>query len=146
MNHQITATSLTPSRPAPQAPLQRRGTDTPQMYSSSSNSNGNGNPNNSNTNSLSSSGYNSSFTFTPSSPSGSSYATSYSGIGGSPNPSRQSDFMVGGGGMGTGRSGGTIRAGVVSVKEDGTFASWIWKVKWLILKEMTLTMHKSEVR
>ncbi|KAJ7938236.1 STE/STE20/PAKA protein kinase [Mycena leptocephala] len=66
------------------------------------------------------------------SPSGSSYATSYSGIGGSPSSSN-------GAGM-----GGVVRQGPVSVKEDGTFASWIWKVKWLVLKEMTLTLHKSE--
>ncbi|KAJ3898763.1 Pkinase-domain-containing protein [Lentinula edodes] len=37
-----------------------------------------------------------------------------------------------------------IRSGYASVKEDGTFASWIWKVKWLVLKEQTLTFHKSE--
>ncbi|KAJ7456299.1 Pkinase-domain-containing protein [Mycena galericulata] len=37
-----------------------------------------------------------------------------------------------------------IREGHVGVKEDGSFASWMWKAKWLVLKEMTLTMHKSE--
>jgi protein-serine/threonine kinase len=37
-----------------------------------------------------------------------------------------------------------VRSGPVSVKEDG-FASWIWKVKWMVLKEQTLTIHKSEV-
>ncbi|KAJ7711567.1 STE/STE20/PAKA protein kinase [Mycena metata] len=99
--------ALTPSRPAP----------SPSMYSSSS--------------SLTSNGYGPAFTFNPSSPSGSSYATSYSGIGGSPT-------------SGSGPGGGVVRQGPVSVKEDGTFASWIWKVKWMILKEQTLTLHKSE--
>lgn len=82
---------------------------------------------------LANNGYGPAFTFNPSSPSGSSYATSYSGIGGSPSASN-----------GNGVSGGVVRQGPVSVKEDGTFASWIWKVKWLVLKEMTLTLHKSE--
>ncbi|KAF8911288.1 kinase-like domain-containing protein [Mucidula mucida] len=83
---------------------------------------------------MSSSGYNSSFTFnSPSSPSGSSYMTSYSGIGGS--PSRSND---------TGLASNVVRAGPVSVKEEGTFASWIWKLKWLVLKEQTLSLHKSE--
>ncbi|KAJ6570720.1 kinase-like domain-containing protein [Mycena sp. CBHHK59/15] len=70
---------------------------------------------------------------TSSSPSGSSYATSYSGIGGSPSSSN-----------GTAIGGGVVRQGPVSVKEDGTFASWLWKVKWLVLKETALTLHKSE--
>ncbi|KAI5119254.1 hypothetical protein M0805_007257 [Coniferiporia weirii] len=62
--HQVTATSLTPSRPAPQAPQRR---DTEQtMYSNSSNT-------------LVSAGYKTSFQFN-----GSSYAQSYSGIGASP--------------------------------------------------------------
>ncbi|KAJ7719639.1 Pkinase-domain-containing protein [Mycena maculata] len=111
-----TPTSLTPSRPAPN----------PSMYSSSISQ--------SSKSTLATNGYNPAFTFSPSSPSGSSYATSYSGIGGSPSANGSS----GGGG------GGVVRQGNVSVKEDGTFASWIWKVKWLVLKEMTLTMHKSE--
>jgi hypothetical protein len=38
-----------------------------------------------------------------------------------------------------------VRSGAVSVKEEGTFASWIWKLKWLVLREETLTLHKSEV-
>jgi hypothetical protein len=109
--------SLTPSRPAP----------SPSMYSSQSTLV-------SSQSALASNGYGPAFTFNPSSPSGSSYATSYSGIGGSPSSSN-------GAGM-----GGVVRQGPVSVKEDGTFASWIWKVKWLVLKEMTLTLHKSEVR
>ncbi|KAJ7160868.1 STE/STE20/PAKA protein kinase [Mycena filopes] len=102
-----TPSALTPSRPAP----------SPSMYSSSS--------------TLASNGYGPAFTFNPSSPSGSSYATSYSGIGGSPT-------------SGSGTGGGVVRQGPVSVKEDGTFASWIWKVKWMVLKEATLTLHKSE--
>jgi hypothetical protein len=116
--HQVTATSLTPSRPAPQAP-QRRGPEGP-MYNTNA--------------SLASSGYNPSFTFTPASPSGSSYASSYSGIGGSPNRNSEALF-----------NSQVVRAGLVSVKEDGTFASWIWKAKWLVLKEQTLSIHKSEV-
>ncbi|KAJ7588838.1 STE/STE20/PAKA protein kinase [Mycena floridula] len=109
-------TELQASRPAPQP--QRR--DEPSMYSTGSST-------------LASSGYNSSFTsFTPSSPSGSSYASTYSGIGGTPNRLQQGD------------SAQTVRCGSVSVKEEGTFASWIWKLKWLVLKEQTLTIHKSE--
>ncbi|KAJ7456298.1 STE/STE20/PAKA protein kinase [Mycena galericulata] len=110
-----TQSSLTPSRPAP----------SPTMYSSISSQ--------SSKTTLASNGYNPAFTFSPSSPSGSSYATSYSGIGGSPSASN-----------GSSGGGGVVRQGNVSIKEDGTFASWIWKVKWLVLKEMTLTMHKSE--
>jgi hypothetical protein len=117
--HQVTATSLTPSRPAPQAP-QRRGPEG-SMYNTNA--------------SLASSGYNPSFTFTSASPSGSSYASSYSGIGGSPNRNSEALF-----------NSQVVRSGLVSVKEDGTFASWIWKVKWLVLKEQTLSIHKSEVR
>ncbi|KAK0451223.1 Pkinase-domain-containing protein [Desarmillaria tabescens] len=116
MAYNITATSLTPTRPAPQAP-QRRGTDSPQLYS----------------NSLASSGYNSSFTYTPTSPSTSTYTPSYSGIGGSPNRA-----------METGPASSVVRSGSVSVKEEGTFASWIWQKKWLVLKEQTLSIHKSE--
>jgi hypothetical protein len=66
--HQVTATSLTPSRPAPQAPS-RRGTEHSDFS----------------TNSSSTGGYNNSLSFTPSSPSASPYAFPYSGIGGSPN-------------------------------------------------------------
>ncbi|KAL1753940.1 kinase-like domain-containing protein [Schizophyllum commune] len=56
---------------------------------------------------------------------------SYTGIGGSP----------------TNRNGagaGCVRQGLVSLKEDGTFASWIWKAKWLVLKEAVLEVRKSE--
>jgi hypothetical protein len=119
--HQVSASSLTPSRPAPQAP-QRRGTDSQQqpLYSSSA--------------ALVNSGYNPSFTFTPSSPSASSYNPAYSGIGGTPN--RNSDAIF---------NSQIVRSGPASIKEEGTFASWIWKLKWLVLKEQTLTIHKSEV-
>ena len=65
--------------------------------------------------------------------SASSYATSYSGIGGSPN--RPSDSF---------RDSQIVRSGTVNVKEDG-FASWLWRPKWLILKEQMLTIHKNEV-
>lgn len=113
-----TASSLTPSRPAP----------SPSMYSSSQSTLV------SSQSTLASNGYGPAFTFNPSSPAGSSYSSSYSGIGGSPSLSNGSS------------SGGVVRQGPVSVKEDGTLTSWIWKVKWLVLKEMTLTLHKSEVR
>lgn len=110
--NQVTATSLTPSRPAPAAPV-RRGNDIG--------------------NALSSSGYASSFSVGASSPSGSSYTGSYSGIGGSPN--RGSD---------TYSNSNVVRSGIVSVKEDG-IVSWLWRPKWLVLKEQTLSIHKNEV-
>ncbi|KAL6308798.1 kinase-like domain-containing protein [Sparassis latifolia] len=109
--NQVTATSLTPSRPAPAAPI-RRGTDIQNV--------------------LAASGYTSSFSVGTSSPSGSSYASSYSGIGGSPN--RNSDMSS---------HSNTVRVGYVSIKEDGVI-SWLWRPKWLILKEQTLTIHKNE--
>ncbi|PPQ78562.1 hypothetical protein CVT25_011773 [Psilocybe cyanescens] len=115
--HQVTQASLTPSRPAPQAP-QRRGTDNAPGYTSNA--------------SLASSGYNSSFTFTPSSPSGSSYTFPYSGIGGSPN--RGPDDAV---------NSQIVRSGAVSMKEDG-FGNWLFQRKWLVLKEQMLSIHKSE--
>lgn len=109
--NQVTQSSLTPSRPAPAAPGKRD-------YQ----------------NALASSGYGSSFTVGTSSPSGSSYAASYSGIGGSPN--RISDSL---------QSSHVVRCGIVSIKEDG-LVSWLWRPKWLVLKEQTLSIHKSEVR
>ncbi|KAF5354464.1 hypothetical protein D9758_012411 [Tetrapyrgos nigripes] len=115
--HQISPSSLTPSRPAPQAPL-RRDTDNSMMYTSNS--------------ALSSNGYSAAMSFSPSTPSSSSYNSSYSGIGAS--PTRNFDP----------NGSHVVRSGSVSVKEDGTFAIWIWKVKWLILKEQTLSIHKSE--
>jgi hypothetical protein len=115
MAFQVTAASLTPSRPAPQAP-QRRGNDA--SYSASD---------------LQSVGYNNAFSFT-SSPSASSYASSYSGIGASPNRPH-SDAMY---------NSQIVRSGMLSVKEDG-FASF-FRTKWLVLKEQTLSIHKNEVR
>ncbi|KAL4249761.1 protein kinase superfamily protein [Abortiporus biennis] len=78
---------------------------------------------------LSNSGYTSSFSIN-STTSGSSY--SYSGIGGSPN--RTSDSVM---------ASSIVRCGVVNIKEDG-LVSWLWRPKWLILKEQTLSIHKSE--
>ena len=103
--NQVTATSLTPSRPAPAAP----GRNSPA-------------------------GYGSSYSVGTSSPSGSSYAASYSGIGGSPN--RMSDGTS---------IGGVVRTGTVNIKEDG-LVSWLWRPKYLVLKEESLAIHKSEVR
>ncbi|KAJ7233322.1 P21-Rho-binding domain-containing protein [Mycena rebaudengoi] len=37
-----------------------------------------------------------------------------------------------------------VRQGPVSVKEDGTFASWMWRYKWLTLDVAALSLHKSE--
>ncbi len=107
--NQVTATSLTPTRPAPSAPGKR------DLQ-----------------NALASSGYTSSFTVGTSSPSGSSYASSYSGIGGSPN--RMSDSLS---------SAHVIRCGIVNIKEDG-LVSWLWRPKWLVLKDQTLSIHKNE--
>ena len=103
--NQVTPTSLTPSRPAPAAPGR----------------NGQG-------------GYGSTFAVGTSSPSGSTYGGSYSGVGGSPN--RESDSVS---------SAQVVRCGIVSVKEDG-LVSWLWRPKWLVLKEQSLSIHKSEVR
>ncbi|PAV15762.1 Pkinase-domain-containing [Pyrrhoderma noxium] len=116
-HQQLSATSLTPQRPAPQAP--RRDRDLSSYPSS--------------TTSLASAGYKTSFQFSVPSPgTGSSYATSYSGIGASP-------IRYSGG------SGGSelIRTGWASVKEDA-FASLFWVRKWLILKETQLSFHKNE--
>lgn len=111
------AASLTPSRPAPQAPQRRA--DTAASYASNS--------------TLATLGYSSSYTLTPSSPSGSSYAFPYSGIGGSPN--RGPDSFV---------DSQVVRSGSVSMKDD-SFGNWIFQRKWLVLKEATLTIQKSEV-
>lgn len=102
--NQVTAASLTPTRPAPSAPSKMNGT------------------------------YSNTFSVGTSSPSSSSYASSYSGIGGSPN--RTSDSLT---------NAQVVRCGVVSVKEDG-LVSWLWRPKWLVLKESTLAIHKNEVR
>ncbi|KAI0087556.1 kinase-like domain-containing protein [Irpex rosettiformis] len=105
--NQVSAASLTPTRPAPAA------------------------PNRDIQNVLASSGY-TSFPVGPSSPASSSYSSSYTGIGGSPD--RSSDSMLG---------SQVVRSGVVSIKEDG-LVSWLWRPKWLVLKEQTLSIHKSE--
>ncbi|PPQ96629.1 hypothetical protein CVT26_010668 [Gymnopilus dilepis] len=117
MAYQITATSLTPSRPAPQAP-QRRGTDNSVTYNTNA--------------ALANSGYNSSFTFSPSTPAGSSYNSPYTGIGGSPNRSYDDST-----------NSAIVRQGAVSMKED-SFGNWLFQRKWLVLKEQTLSIHKSE--
>ncbi|KAF9477419.1 Pkinase-domain-containing protein [Pholiota conissans] len=116
--HQVTATSLTPSRPAPQAPA-RRGTDASSDFATNSST------------SLSNAGYSSSFSFTPASPSASSYTMSYSGIGGSPN--RGAEDL----------NSQIIRQGMVSMKED-SFGNWLFQRKWLVLRDQTLSIHKSE--
>ena len=86
-------------------------------------------------NSLVSAGYNSSFAFNAPSPSGTPYATTYTGIGGSPNrtptmSSNNSEF---------------VRSGWASVKDDSV-TSFFWSRKWLVLNEQSLAFHKNEVR
>ncbi|KAJ7233319.1 kinase-like domain-containing protein [Mycena rebaudengoi] len=78
--------------------------------------------------------------------SGSAYAPSYSGIGASPAASGSGSFgRAASSGFSPGMaSGGVVRQGPVSVKEDGTFASLIWKLKWLALDDVALTLRKSE--
>lgn len=110
-HYQVTATSLTPSRPAPAAPVRQNNVQ----------------------NVLANSGYGSSFSVGTSSPSSSVYRADYTGIGGSPN--RNSDMVS---------SSHVVRSGVVAIKEDG-IVSWLWRPKWLVLKEQTLSIHKSEV-
>ena len=41
--------------------------------------------------------------------------------------------------------GGVVRTGTVNIKEDG-LVSWLWRPKYLVLKEESLAIHKSEVR
>ncbi|KAI0341197.1 p21 activated kinase [Trametopsis cervina] len=109
--NQVSATSLTPTRPAPAAPVNR------DVH-----------------NVLASSGY-TSFPVGPSSPAGSSFSSNYSSyvsIGESPN--RSTDNLS---------NANIVRCGVVSIKEDG-LVSWLWRPKWLVLKEQTLSIHKSE--
>ena len=112
--NQVTATSLTPSRPAPQIPLRQASTSSSSTGSSS-------------------------LTLAPSLVSTSSYTPSYSGIGATPNiggfPKRGSDSIT---------LSGIVRQGSVGFKEDA-FASWIWREKWLVLREQTLSVHKNEV-
>lgn len=115
--NQVTATSLTPSRPAPPIPLRQASTSSSSTAFTSS----------------------SSLTLAPSLVSTSSYAPSYSGIGGTPNiggfPKRGSDSTP---------VSGIVRQGSVGFKEDA-FASWIWREKWLVLREQALSVHKNEV-
>jgi hypothetical protein len=119
--NQVTATSLTPSRPAPPIPIRQASTSSSSTTFTSS----------------------SSLTLAPSLISTSSYTPSYtpsySGIGGTPNiggfPKRGSDGVT---------VSGIIRQGSVGFKEDA-FASWIWREKWLVLREQSLSVHKNEV-
>ncbi|KZV72278.1 Pkinase-domain-containing protein [Peniophora sp. CONT] len=101
----LSASSLTPSRPAPPAPFRQGST---------------------------SSSVNGSFA-------GSSYSTATlgasPGIGGFP-------LRDNGGGSGSGTPG-IVRSGYVGFKED-TFASWIWRDKFLVLRDQSLSIHKNE--
>jgi serine/threonine-protein kinase CLA4 len=128
MAFQLSATSLTPSRPAPQAPSRRP----THPLSSGSSSSGAADSINSSiyaSSTLVASGYSPSFSLTPPSPSAGS-----SGIGGSPNR-----------GYTTPLGSQIVRSGFASVKEEG-FASLFWGRKWLVLREETLTFQKNEVR
>ncbi|KAJ3996008.1 Pkinase-domain-containing protein [Lentinula boryana] len=149
----LTQTALTPSRPAPK-PESNMYTPNSSLASSGYNS------------ALS-------FSPSTPAPSSSAYNSNYSGIGGVPSRMNSMDSAGSNGstGIGIGSSGSgslvgpspggqgsqgslggsssqadrtVIRSGQASVKEDGTFASWIWKVKWLVLKDQTLSMAKSE--
>jgi hypothetical protein len=115
--NQVTATSLTPSRPAPPIPLRQASTSSSSTTFTSS----------------------SSLILAPSLGSTSSYTPSYSGIGGTPNiggfPKRGSDSTS---------VSGIVRQGSVGFKEDA-FASWLWREKWLVLREQSLSVHKNEV-
>ena len=128
MTYQLSATSLTPSRPAPQAPSRR---PTHPLNSGSSSSGAADSINSSiyASSTLLASGYSPSFSLTPPSPSAGS-----SGIGGSPN--RGSTTPLG---------SQIVRNGFLSVKEEG-FASLFWVKKWLVLREETLSFQKNEVR
>ncbi|KAH6883789.1 STE/STE20/PAKA protein kinase [Coprinopsis sp. MPI-PUGE-AT-0042] len=114
--HQVSPNSLTPSRPAPQAP-QRRNEPQP-LYSSN--------------NQLSSSGYNPSFGYSSASPATPSFSQGYSGIGGTPNRGPED-----------GMNSQIVRSGPVSMKEDG-FGNWLWQRRWLVLRDQALSIHKSE--
>jgi hypothetical protein len=104
---QVSATSLTPSRPAPSP--QRRAAPDPGAA-------------------LAHSGYSPSFTSPP------SYNYSNGGIGSAPSRGNSADDFL---------SSQIVRSGSASIKEDG-FASWLWKAKWLVLKEQTLSIHRNE--
>lgn len=116
-HYQVSPTSLTPSRPAPSPQIQRRGTNDGPFA----------------TNALANSGYSSTFTGS-SSPAHGAYNKDYTGIGGVPAHGSSGDDASG---------SQIIRSGNASIKEDG-FASWLWKAKWLVLRDQSLTIHKSE--
>lgn len=161
--NQVTASSLTPSRPAPQAPT--RQPSSASSYNSPSRSNTANSfasttayaPSIASTTTLNNNNNNQSPVVMPAS--NTSYATSYSGIGGSPavggfpgHMQRNSELGGGGragGGDGMGGQGlsgaGIVRSGTVGFKEDA-FANWLWREKYLILREQTLAVHKNEVR
>ena len=63
----------------------------------------------------------------------SSSGSSYSGIGGSPN--RHSENIL---------NTHIVRSGAVTVKEEG-FVSFLWRPKWLVLKEHSLLIQKADV-
>ncbi|TFK65295.1 Pkinase-domain-containing protein [Pluteus cervinus] len=77
-----------------------------------------------------SSNYASPLKYTPQSPA-SPYT--YTGIGGSPNRNSSAAMF----------NSQVVRQGPVYLKEDG-LASWLWRTKWMVLKEEVLTIHKSE--
>ncbi|EIM84294.1 Pkinase-domain-containing protein [Stereum hirsutum FP-91666 SS1] len=159
--NQVTASSLTPSRPAPQAPT--RQPSSASSYNSPSRSNTASSfasttayaPSIASTTTLNNNNNNQSPVVMPAS--NTSYATSYSGIGGSPavggfpgHMQRNSELGGGGragGGDGMGGQGlsgaGIVRSGTVGFKEDA-FANWLWREKYLILREQTLAVHKNE--
>src|ERR1700733_14287530 len=66
----------------------------------------------------------------------SSSGSSYSGIGGSPN--RNSENIM---------NTHVVRNGPVSIKEEGftSFTSFLWRPRWLVLKEQSLLIQKNEV-
>ncbi|KAF9447646.1 Pkinase-domain-containing protein [Macrolepiota fuliginosa MF-IS2] len=116
-HYQVTTASLTPTRPAPSPQSQRRGTNE-STYTP---------------NVLANSGYSNTFTGS-NPPSVSSYNSAYTGIGGAPTRGNPGDDAFG---------TQVIRSGIVNLKEDG-FASWLWKTKWLVLRDQSLSIHKNE--
>lgn len=132
MSFPLSASSLTPSRPAPPAPRRP-----PHPLSAEASSPSTANSINSSVyaaSTLQSNGYSPSFAFSSAtSSSGSSLAPSYTGIGGSPNRHSPIPF-----------SSTIIRSGYAGVKEEA-FASLFWGRKWLVLRDDALTFHKNEV-
>lgn len=132
MSFSLSTSSLTPSRPAPPAP--RRQLHPLNAEASSARDANSINSSIYAASTLQSNGYSSAFSFAPStSSSATSYSSSYTGIGGSPN--RISPNAI---------SSPVVRTGFVSVKEE-TFASLFWTRRWLVLREDTLAFHKNEV-